>query len=93
MLKTQIGQKQAWVYESGPNFALLMSYQTAVAIWKDGKFYRTAEYWSITTTKHIGIFGHSYPFKFDEIITKPQKWFDGQLDKIHEITKEGFENG
>lgn len=32
---------------------VFFSYNTPVAAWIDGKFYRTEEYYSVTTSKHI----------------------------------------
>jgi hypothetical protein len=49
---------------------VLFSYQTPVASWKDGQFYKTDKKWSNTTTRHINKWA-------DCAITKPQAYFDG----------------
>jgi hypothetical protein len=48
---------------------VLFSYQTPVACWKDGQFYKTDKKWSNTTTRHINKWSHL-------AIAKPQTFFD-----------------
>jgi hypothetical protein len=48
---------------------VLFSYQTPVACWKDGHFYKTDKKWSNTTTRHINKWSHL-------AIAKPQTFFD-----------------
>lgn len=48
---------------------VLFSYETPVASWKDGQFYKTDKKWSNTTTKHINKWT-------DCAILKPQSYFD-----------------
>jgi hypothetical protein len=48
---------------------VLFSYQTPVACWIDGQFYKTDKKWSNTTTRHINKWAHL-------AIAKPQAFFD-----------------
>jgi hypothetical protein len=48
---------------------VLFSYQTPVASWKDGQFFKTERKWSNTTTRHINKWA-------DCAISKPQEYFD-----------------
>ena len=48
---------------------VLFSYQTPVACWIDGQFYKTEKKWSNTTTRHINKWT-------DCAVTKPQSYFD-----------------
>ena len=48
---------------------VLFSYQTPVACWIDGQFYKTDTKWSNTTTRHINKWTHC-------AVTKPQEFFD-----------------
>lgn len=48
---------------------VLFSYQTPVACWVDGQFYKTDKKWSVTTTRHINKWTHL-------AISKPQAYFD-----------------
>ena len=48
---------------------VLFSYQTPVASWKDGQFYKTDKKWSNTTTRHINKWSHC-------AVNKPQTYFD-----------------
>jgi hypothetical protein len=47
---------------------VLFSYETPVASWKDGQFYKTDRRWSVTTTKHVNKWS-------DCAIVKPQDYF------------------
>ena len=49
---------------------VLFSYQTPVACWIDGQFFKTDKKWSNTTTRHINKWTHL-------ATTKPQAYFDG----------------
>jgi hypothetical protein len=51
---------------------VLFSYQTPVASWKDGQFFKTDKKWSNTTTRHVNKWAHC-------AITKPQEYFDSLL--------------
>lgn len=64
-----IGSNQTQV-EIGES-TILFSYNTPVAANKGGKFYRTAERHSVTTSKHINAWLHGV-----EAETMPQSWFD-----------------
>ena len=48
---------------------VLFSYQTPVACWKDGQFFKTDKKWSNTTTRHINKWTHLATIK-------PQAYFD-----------------
>lgn len=48
---------------------VLFSYQTPVACWIDGQFFKTDKKWSNTTTRHINKWTHC-------AVTKPQEYFD-----------------
>ena len=48
---------------------VLFSYETPVACWIDGQFYRTDKKWSQTTSRHINKWAHCP-------IRKPQSFFD-----------------
>jgi hypothetical protein len=48
---------------------VLFSYQTPVACWKDGEFFKTDKKWSNTTTRHINKWTHL-------ATAKPQSYFD-----------------
>ena len=48
---------------------VLFSYQTPVACWIDGQFYKTSYKWSKTTSRHINKWTHC-------AIEKPQSYFD-----------------
>ena len=48
---------------------VLFSYNTPVACWIDGQFYKTDKSWSKTTSKHINAWAHL-------AVLKPQSYFD-----------------
>ena len=48
---------------------VLFSYETPVACWIDGQFYRTDKKWSQTTSRHINKWAHC-------ALSKPQVFFD-----------------
>jgi hypothetical protein len=52
---------------------VLFSYQTPVASFRDGKFYKTSRSWSKTTSRHINkwIAGH-----VDQCYLEQQEYFD-----------------
>ena len=50
---------------------VLFSYETPVAALVDGVAYRTSEFWSVTTSKHINKW-----FDGIEAEVKPQSFFD-----------------
>lgn len=52
-----------------PRIQVLFSYETPVAAWIDGQFFKTEVKWSRTTSKHINSWAH-LP------IEKPQSFFD-----------------
>jgi hypothetical protein len=48
---------------------VLFSYETPVASWAEGQFYKTDKKWSNTTTRHINKWAHC-------AVSKPQSYFD-----------------
>jgi hypothetical protein len=54
---------------------VLFSYQTPVASWKDGQFFKTERKWSNTTTRHINKWA-------DCAISKPQEYFDNLVQGV-----------
>lgn len=50
---------------------VLFSYETPVAAYVDGAFYRTEEKYSVTTSRHINKWLDGAKAE-----TKPQSWFD-----------------
>lgn len=57
---------------------VLFSYQTPVAAWINGQYYKTDKKWSVTTSKHIN--------KWVDVTwcdTKPQSFFDGLIAKFN----------
>lgn len=48
---------------------VLFSYETPVAAWINGQYYKTEQKWSRTTSKHINAWAH-LP------VTKPQSFFN-----------------
>jgi hypothetical protein len=53
---------------------VLFSYETPVACWIRGKYYKTETKWSKTTTSHIRKWGASVA------IIKPQDYFDNLIN-------------
>lgn len=54
---------------------VLFSYQTPVACWKNGEFYKTSKKWSNTTTRHINAWTHL-------ATEKPQEYFDNLMERV-----------
>jgi hypothetical protein len=54
---------------------VLFSYQTPVACWRDGAFYKTSKKWSNTTTRHINSWVHL-------ATEKPQEYFDNLIKGV-----------
>ena len=54
---------------------VLFSYQTPVAAWKDGQFFKTDKHWSKTTTRHINKWAHC-------AILKPQDYFNNLVNGV-----------
>ena len=53
---TQVGKQNAYILE-GNGYRVLQSYNTIVALeGPSGKYYRTDQKWSVTTSKHINKF-------------------------------------
>jgi hypothetical protein len=54
---------------------VLFSYQTPVASWRDGQFFKTEHKWSKTTTRHVNKWA-------DCAVVKPQDYFDNLVKGI-----------
>ena len=54
---------------------VLFSYQTPVACWRDGAFFKTSKKWSNTTTQHINSWVHL-------ATEKPQEYFDNLIKGV-----------
>ena len=54
---------------------VLFSYQTPVACWVNGEFFKTSKKWSNTTTRHINSWVHL-------AIEKPQDFFDNLVKGV-----------
>lgn len=64
---------------------ILVSYKTPVAAVILGRFYKTEKKWSSTTSRHIGKFFRNFDFKYEDIIFKPQSFFDDLLNPAREV--------
>jgi hypothetical protein len=61
MITTQIGKQSAWIMQ-GNGYRVLQSYRTIVALQApSGKYYKTDQKWSVTTSKHINKFCGANP--------------------------------
>jgi hypothetical protein len=54
---------------------VLFSYETPVASWKDGQFYKTSHKWSNTTTRHINKWSHC-------AVSMPQDYFNNLVKGV-----------
>ena len=73
----QIGSNMTQVSANG--MTILISYKTPVACHIQGKgYYKTAKYWSVTTSKHISKWLRSNDYS--EVTEKPQDFFDNLLE-------------
>jgi hypothetical protein len=54
---------------------VLFSYETPVASWKDGQFYKTSYKWSRTTSKHINKWAHC-------AVEMPQDYFNNLVKGV-----------
>lgn len=71
----QMDRMQAYVLELDVGEEVLFSYHTPVAARFGGREYRTARYWSVTTSKHI----NRFLIRPREAAERPQAWFDRLL--------------
>ena len=70
---TQVGKQNAYILE-GNGYRVLQSYNTIVALeGPSGKYYRTDQKWSVTTSKHINKFIGCYA---GEVALVPQSVLD-----------------
>ena len=72
MKLTQIGSNQTEITTARGN-RVLYSYETPVAAWTEQGAFRTAEKFSVTTSKHI----NKYLGGKDVGTVVEQKWFEG----------------
>ena len=71
---TQIGSNQTELSANGVQ--ILYSYQTPVAAWIKGQYYKTNKKWSNTTTKHINKWVHLAVEKDQDFFDNLVKQFD-----------------
>jgi len=69
-----IGSNQTELTANGVK--VLFSYNTPVACWINGQFYKTNKRWSVTTSKHVNKWAH-LPLE------KEQGFFDGLVSKFN----------
>lgn len=62
---------------------VLFSYQTPVAAWINGQFYKTNKKWSVTTSKHVNKWVSSDNSLILLAIEKDQSFFDGIIEKFN----------
>lgn len=55
---------------------VLFSYNTPVAAWINGQFYKTNKRWSVTTSKHVNKWTHL-------AVDKEQSFFDGLIERFN----------
>jgi len=72
MNKRKIGSNEYVSDVLGPRGLLLWSYETPVAMYLDGRMYRTQQFHSVTTSRHI----NSWVSRYDLVYERPQEWFD-----------------
>ena len=68
-----IGSNQTELSANG--MQVLFSYETPVAAWINGQYYKTEKKWSNTTTRHINKWAH-LP------VSKSQEFFDNLIAKF-----------
>jgi hypothetical protein len=54
---------------------VLFSYQTPVACWRNGEYFKTSKKWSNTTTRHVNSWVHL-------ATEKPQEYFDNLIKGV-----------
>lgn len=69
-----IGSNQTELSANG--MQVLFSYQTPVAAWINGQYYKTNKKWSNTTTKHINMWVHL-------AVEKDQDFFDNLVKQFN----------
>lgn len=73
MQLNNIGSNKTELHLNGVN--ILFSYNTPVACWIDGQFYKTNKKWSQTTSKHINSWVHL-------AVEKDQEFFDNLIKGV-----------
>lgn len=68
-----IGSNQTELHIDGAH--ILFSYETPVAAWIDGAYFKTDKKWSRTTSKHINSWTHL-------ATEKPQSFFDNLVGGV-----------
>ena len=76
MIIKKIGKNQIEIYNKKKNITILQSYNTVVAAKISGKLYKTEQFYSRTTSKHITQFLNG----FDDAIVKSQEFFDNLME-------------
>jgi hypothetical protein len=59
----------------GDGTQVLFSYQTPVACWVNGEYFKTSKKWSNTTSRHINSWVHL-------ATEKPQEYFDNLVSSV-----------
>lgn len=62
---------------------VLFSYNTPVACWINGQFYKTNKKWSVTTSKHINSWVCSDNSLIHLALLKEQGFFDALIEKFN----------
>ena len=62
---------------------VLFSYNTPVACWINGQFYKTNKRWSVTTSKHVNKWVCSDNSLIHLPLEKEQTFFDGLIAKFN----------
>jgi hypothetical protein len=73
MQLNNIGSNKTELHLNGAN--ILFSYNTPVACWIEGQFYKTNKKWSQTTSKHINSWVHL-------AVEKDQEFFDNLIKGV-----------
>ena len=76
MIIKNVGKNQIEIHNKEKDTTILQSYNTVVAAKISGKWYKTEQFYSRTTSKHITQFFNG----FDDAIVKPQEFFDNLME-------------
>ena len=76
MIIKSVGKNQLEIHNKQKDITILQSYNTVVAAKISGKWYKTEQFYSRTTSKHINIFFNG----FDDATIKPQSFFDKLME-------------
>ena len=76
MIIKSIGKNQIEIRNKAKDITILQSYNTVVAAKIRGKWYKTEQFYSCTTSKHVVKFFNG----FDDAIVKSQEFFDKLME-------------